>query len=559
MLRNTRRSWVSIVGLFAVVALVAGACGDDDDDDGATADTSTTATAAGGDDTTTSGAATGATGDTATTGATGGDDGAEPVVGGEATILMFNEIQTLDPVRFTASAGSDGQRAFALYGALVGYNPETNVIEPILAESFEPDDAFTTWTLKLRPDLVFSDGTPFDAAAIKVNWERAANPESRSPSIGLVRTVTAMHAVDARTFTFTLAQPNAHFDASLSRSALNYIASPAAIQSGVDLNNQVVGAGPYLLEEWIRDDSIILERNPDWWDAPRPYFDRIILRTVIDNQQRADTVATGGADGMYSNHPRSYQPLLDAGAQRVSVAVSSGQAVVFNMSAGPLGDVRLRQAVARTLDRTQLVETAFGEGTVAATAFAAPDSPWYAPEGDLPELDLAAAQTLVDEMAAETGGDVSVSLLTQARNQLQAEFIQTSLSALDKLDISIETVDDPTLITRVLQGDYQMAMWGFPWLNADPGLYNPLHSGLATNYSRYTNAAVDAALDAARVSDDDAERLESYTTVYEAAVEEMPFLPFRDPDNGYVLVEDILGGQIYEDGILRLDLIGRAA
>jgi peptide/nickel transport system substrate-binding protein len=103
-----------------------------------------------------------------------------------------------------------------------------------------------------------------------------------------------------------------------------------------------------------------------------------------------------------------------------------------------------------------------------------------------------------------------------------------------------------------------MAMWGFPWLNADPGLYNPLRSGLPTNYSRYSDPDVDAALDAARVSDDDAERLERYTTVYEAAVEDMPFLPFRDPDNGYVLVEDILGGQIYEDGILRLDLIGRA-
>jgi ABC-type transport system substrate-binding protein len=103
-----------------------------------------------------------------------------------------------------------------------------------------------------------------------------------------------------------------------------------------------------------------------------------------------------------------------------------------------------------------------------------------------------------------------------------------------------------------------MAMWGFPWLNADPGLFNPLHSGLATNYARYANPEVDAALDAARVSNDDDERLELYTTVYEHALEDMPFLPFRDPDNGYVLSEDILGGRIYEDGILRLDLIGRA-
>src|SRR5690606_12293696 len=120
--------------------------------------------------------------------------GSEPAQGGSATILLYSEQASMDPARFTGSGSSDAQRAFAVYGALVGMNATTGEVDPILAESLTANDDFTDWTLVLRDGLVFSDGSPFDADAVRVNWERIQDPASRSPGLALATSIASMEA-----------------------------------------------------------------------------------------------------------------------------------------------------------------------------------------------------------------------------------------------------------------------------------------------------------------------------------------------------------------------------
>src|SRR5688572_31276978 len=122
-----RRRWHHVLIAVLLLALFATACGDDGDDGGEGADATTTPP-----------------GETATSAPE--DD--TPVAGGEGTILLFSEIGNLDPVKMTASGGSDGMRGFALYGGLLMTDAETFEAEPVLAESFEPNADFTVWTLK---------------------------------------------------------------------------------------------------------------------------------------------------------------------------------------------------------------------------------------------------------------------------------------------------------------------------------------------------------------------------------------------------------------------------
>lgn len=82
----------------------------------------------------------------------------------------------------TGSSGADGQRDFALYGGLVVYDPEQNQTVHVLAESFEPNADYTVWTLKLQPDMVFSDGTPFNAEAVRVGSAPRTSPIDRHRS-----------------------------------------------------------------------------------------------------------------------------------------------------------------------------------------------------------------------------------------------------------------------------------------------------------------------------------------------------------------------------------------
>lgn len=527
-----------------LLALFATACGDDGDDGGAGADPTTTEP-----------------GDTATTQPEG--DG-EPVAGGEATILLFSEIGNLDPVKMTGSGGSDGMRGFALYGGLLMTDAETFKAQPVLAESLEPNDDFTVWTLTLKPDIVMSDGSPYDAAAVKANWERAKDVANRSPSLTTLLPVTAIEVVDPVTLTVTLGTANAHFDKAIARVGANYIASAQALAAGTDFTSQAVGAGPYLLEEWLRDDRMVLTANPDWKGSDGPYLDKITFRVVGDEDQRIDTFATGDADAFYTATPASITRAQDEldGAGFVGIPVTTGQAFTFNTTIAPFNDVRMRRAFAMGVDWQALADNVFGEGSVAPYNMTLEGTPWYDEDAVLPAYDPAGAQALIDEYVAENGGGtltINYTAFQQSLDQARAAFIQSALNQLNNINVEVQVGDSPTNIQKVLNAEYMVSSWGYPVLDPDPGLYASTHSTSFNNYSKYKNTEVDALLDEARALTDDAERKELYDQVWEILAEEIPYYPYVRTVNGFVTSPDLNGAELVHDGILRFDLLWKAA
>lgn len=526
-IRMTRRLLLCIATLLA---LLASGCGDDNDTDGSASPTE-------GAEQTTSNEASNPT-------------------GGEITVLVFNEIAGVDPVTAVGSAGADGQRMFALYGALVVYDPEANEVVPVLAESFEPDPTFQTWTLRLRDGLTFSDGTPFDAAAVQTNWERVKDPANRSQAIGVAMTISSMTVVDSTTLEVSLAAPNAHFATAVARGALNYIASPQAITGG-ELSSKPVGAGPFLLENWIRDDRMVLVPNPDWKGSDGPFVDRLVFRLVGDEEQRVDTFVTGGADMFFTSSPRSIERAeQERSGTYAYVGVSGGGTIVFNLAQPPFDDLRVRRGIALGVDAEALVEV-IRPGAIVATNPMLDSSPWYTPDADYPAYDPDEAQRLFDEYRQETGQDIrfTIGSFQQTENIAVAEFVQTALNQFDGVSVEIDVADSPTAIQRVLQRNYQAHLWGIPVLDPDPGLYNALRTGMPTNVAGYSNSEVDALLDKARVTSDNAERAALYHEALVHHVEDMPFWHTLHPTFGYVYSEDVSGVELYEDGNLRSDLL----
>jgi peptide/nickel transport system substrate-binding protein len=554
---RSRAMWRLLALLFAIT-MIAAACGDDDDDDegggGTTPATEgTTDESVVTDDTT---AATEAPDET--TPATEAPDEGEPVAGGEATILLFSEITSLDTVRLTGSSGSDAQRAFPIYGGLVTYEPETLEAVPLLLESIEPNEDFTVWTLTLPEGLTFSDGTPFDAAAIQFNWTRAQDPANRSPAFTAMLNVASM-AAEGQVLTVTLNTPNAQFAYSIGRiGALNSIGSPTFIGSATpeQLTNSGIGAGPYTLVEWVRDDHMTLQANPDWTASEGPYLETITLRVVGDEEQRIQTFLQGDADLMYTATPTSVeQGLAEEGVGYESVLVNSGQTILFNLEQAPFDDVRVRQAVAMAVDRQALADVAI-EGILVANNLSADDSPWHVDAADLPEYDPEGAQALFDEYIAENGEiNITFGGFQQVQNQVVTEFVQSQLNQFDGVNVEINIADSPTAIGRVIAGDFQMHTWGFPWIDPDPGLYNGFKPEAITNYSNWNNAEVDAAIEAARQTTDFDERYAQYEIAQTLFAEELPYLPYSHPTNGFLYHPDIHGAHVYEDGILRMDLL----
>jgi peptide/nickel transport system substrate-binding protein len=218
--------------------------------------------------------------------------------------------------------------------------------------------------------------------------------------------------------------------------------------------------------------------------------------------------------------------------------------------------VRVRRAIALGIDAESLVDV-IRPGAIVATNPMLEDSPWYTPKADYPAYDPEEAQRLFDEYRQEKGQDIKFTIgsFQTPENVAVAEYMQTALNQYDGVSVEVDVVDSPTAIQRVLQRNYQAHLWGIPVLDPDPGLYNALHTGMPTNVAGYSNSEVDALLDKARVTSDNDERAAMYHEALVQYVEDMPFWHTLHPTFGFAYSEDVSDVELYEDGILRTDLL----
>lgn len=443
----------------------------------------------------------------------------DPVAGGTAQMIQVREPVTLDPAALSNNWVGQGLLGNALYGTLMTDDPETLELEYRMASAFSTDDNGATFTLTLRPGLVFSDGTPLDAEAVKFNWDRMRDPSTASSSRPQAAQIASTEVVDDTTLSVTMVRPNPVFGFSVTSSALNWIASPTALQKGQEaFNTDPAGAGPFTLTEWRRQDRIELERNPDYWDAPKPYLDAITLRTVPDVHQRVNMLTSGGADFASETDWSALARAEQAGFVNEVVPVGGGQYFAMNTRRAPFDDSRARRAVAAALDLDAINTAAFqGAGKVPGTLFPE-SSPFYA-EIPLTQHDPEEAQRLFDELAAE-GKPVEFTFLGTSLVEVKAvtEIVQAQLNAYDNVDMKIETLDFAAFIPRNIARDFDMIISSAVIEEPDSSLWNAFHSESDGNVTGIDDPELDAALDAGRVATTAEERSAAYETVQERLV-----------------------------------------
>src|SRR5262249_51506281 len=283
-----------------------------------------------------------------------------PQPGGSITVTMSAELRGFDPTLATTSntGGSEAQVMFAVYDKLLYADPASGGMVPRLAESMTTTDA-TTWTLKVRPGIKFTDGTPYDATAVKCNWDRHADPANNSPWGTTVKNIT-YQVLDPLTLKITLKSASGQFPRVVS-DQLSFIGSPtaeAAAGNQAGYNPKPVGAGPFVLKEWVRSASETLDRNPAYWDSPRPYLDRLIFRTLTDEQQRLNGCKVGEGQVDFTTTPLTADSGKDSGNVVVSPSINSST-IYFNLKRLPFSDKNARQAVQLAIDVDQINKTLF--------------------------------------------------------------------------------------------------------------------------------------------------------------------------------------------------------
>ncbi|MGC7101496.1 ABC transporter substrate-binding protein [Amycolatopsis lurida] len=480
-----------------------------------------------------------------------GGPAGDPVAGGSATILTITEPRSLDPASLSNAWAFHSVLGNALYGTLMTNDSKSNEIQYRMAESFTTKDNGATFELKLRQGLIFSDGSPLDAEAVKAGWDRVADPATGSSSIREAATINGTRVVNPTTLEVTLWTPVPHFAQSVVVSALNWIASPAALKAGQQsFDANPVGAGPFTLKSWTRQDKIELVKNPEYRDAPKPYLDAITLRAVPDTTQRLNTLTSGGAQVAIDTNWRSIDQARQRGFPVDVQPLGGGQGLMMNTRRAPFTDVRARQAIAAALDLNALNVSVYnGKGEVPRTLFPE-SSPFYA---DIPlaGTDREKAQRLFDELAAE-GKRVSFTFTGYPTPEAKgtAEGVQAQLSAFGNVDVHIRTVDLAETAAIYAARDFDMIISSVLPTDPEPQLWNVLHGQSRANNSGIDDPRMNEALQTGRTAASTEERKTAYEVVQERMAELVPVLLYNRASPAVETAPDVHGVVQYGQGSL---------
>ncbi|MGR6998299.1 ABC transporter substrate-binding protein [Yinghuangia aomiensis] len=399
--------------------------------------------------------------------------GATPRPGGTMTVVTVSDPTGLDPFRMVNAFPTDGIRLSALYDPLFWVDGNNRVV-PQLGESLTSPDAGTTWVLKLRPGVTFSDGTAFDAAAVKYTWDKHADPATRSV-VRNAATGLRTEAVDPLTLKITLPEPNNAFDRTVA-TELAYVGSPTAMQKDFRaFSEHPVGAGPFVVKEWLRGNKLVLKKNPTYWQGPRrPYLDELDIKVLPDIQQQLNTIEVGDADLMLTSDPARTKDAQEAKLGVVQTTANFGHAVVFNLRRAPFDDPRARRAVALAVNPDELNRVLYnGTGTPARGVFAA-GSPFFDPASSQPAHDRAQAQKLFDELAAE-GRPVTFTLVIPQNPATvkAAEFLQSRLQQYKGVTVHVEPLEISAYSVRTAI-NRELRRHALPELDIRPGTAHDL-------------------------------------------------------------------------------------
>ena len=308
--------------------------------------------------------------------------------------LSGDEVQSLDPHK--VSTVEDVRVASEMFEGLVRYGA-TGAPEPGLAESWAVSDDGLVWTFSLREDLRFSDGAALTAADVVASFQRLMTPATTAPNANLFDAIEnapavlagkaapdqlGVQALNARTVQIRLTRPFPAFLELLAHAAASVLPTHALAQHGDGWVKQrpLVGSGPFRLKEWRLHSALKLERNPAYHDAANVALAGVEYRPVQDDQTALRLFRAGSADVLTDFPARDLPLLRRTVADAVRIAPYRGTYYfAFNTRRPPFDDVRVRRALAMSVDREILVNKVIGLGTPVAWSVVPPHLAGYGP------------------------------------------------------------------------------------------------------------------------------------------------------------------------------------
>ncbi len=420
-----------------------------------------------------------------------------------------------------------------IFDTLVTLDEDFNIV-PRLAEDWTISDDGLEYTFELRDDVVFTDGTSFNAEVVKYNIERLLDPGTLALLRSYIEMAESAEVIDEYTVKINLKYPHAPFLSRLT-AASNAMVSPEAVEEyGDNFSRNPVGSSAFKLAEWVPGTELVLERNPDYW-GEEPGFETITFVPVPEDSTRMAMLEAGDVDIIVRVPPLDADR-LDAEEHIDVINAPSTRAIYagLNVTFEPLSDPRVRQALNYAVDKEEITETIlYGAGR----PLDSPLLPEMFPHRQVGpyEFDPDKAKELLAEAGYEDGFEMTFHH-PEGRYLMDrriAEAIQGYLADVG-VDVEMETMEWAAYLEFIrkpieeTESNMYLLGWG-PWiLDGDQMLYPMFLSEQApptgSNYGFYENPEVDEYLIQGTSTTDEEERIEAYGKAQEIIWEEAPWV-----------------------------------
>jgi ABC-type transport system substrate-binding protein len=407
---------------------------------------------------------------------------------------------------------------------------------PYLAQSVVPNSDYTSWTITLRPDLVFHDGTPCNGAALVTNLQ--AQSKSFLTGIIINPTLKSISQDGPLGATISFTKPWVPFPYYLAGGIggqIAYVVAPSML-ANPNGTSHPVGTGPFVFKEWVPNSHFTATANPNYWRKGLPYLSQITFKPIPDESARAEALRTGTIDLLITTTPQVIQQFRGNrnwsyvdDAAHVAGEPDMG-CVQLNCLAKPFSDPNLRRAAAMAINRAQYNKVINAGVNQVSNGLFTPGSPYFSAT-NYPKYNPSQAAKLVQAAAKANGGPISFTYAdtnSPAASRAQ-QYIQQAWQQVG-FKVNTTVVEQNQLINNALAGKYQAAAWR-QFGAVDPDLNyifwstTTVSSGsLSINMARNADPTIEAALQAGRSAISADTRQAAYKTVNKRMAADLPYL-----------------------------------
>ncbi len=468
-----------------------------------------------------------------------------PRVGGQITVAIPEDVTTFNEYQWAGEA-SEFEIMDMLFPTLMEEQPDYQQhppsFAPRLATSWEFSRDNRILTFQLRRDAVWSDGVPVTAADVVFTFQVQTDPALGATGLEIKDFIDRVEAVDDHTvrFHFSRVYPYQLMDANDGHiiPAHAWGTVPTEKWRSTDFEKLLVTCGPFRLATHTPDQTLVLERDPNYWDAPRPYLDRVVFRVIPDINSQLNQLLAGHIDLVQAVPPREADRVrADPDLELVEFPSRAWAFIAWNNRSPLFADRRVRRAMTLGIDRATAVASVYhgfadlSNGPILSTM--------WAYNRDLPVLPFdraEAARLLAAAGWADTDGDgvldrngraMAFDLLFPATNTIRRDLALLIQADLARLGVVVRPVPTElgSLLARADSGEFDamLSAWAEATKIELTSTWTTPADGQGTNnFVRYSNPEVDRLVAAAREEPDYTRAKVLYDRIQELIVGDQP-------------------------------------